>query len=1043
MEFKKRYLRIFSSSTFSDMHAERDILLNRVFTRLEREFKKRQIVVDVIDLRWGITKSQAESGKTLEICLREIEKAKETPIFFIGMLGDRYGWDSWNKEEKFLHFLKQNNKYEKILQKSTLGISATELEMEYAFFDNSQNYQNRAFLYFRESKLSKSVHLENYIADETAEKKIKLHNLKEKIKQSNIVSYTYYRSFQSFEDKVYQQLFDAVNTLFPYNQTPSKLEYIRNENRTFASSRKKVYIPSKEYQEILDDFMHNDQNNKLLIYGESGIGKSTLIANYLDYLRDNSDYFIIERYIGLHDSGDLKLTLWGVLLELEERFSLENNFDIEKIEDEFELLLKKIPPIKILIVFDGLNQLKDGQWSKLEWISKKLPQHVKFIVSTINPLKRLKNFKVLKVKFWNLNQKSDFIDIFLKNNYGKELEYKDYILNQVHTKNPLFFKTLLNELRLYGDFENLKEQLQWYLEAKTPIELFNKVFQRLEDVYNHDSNELVQKVLSLLYVSREGLSENNIIDILNWSGENITQYLLSPLIFAIDEHLINKDGYLSFFHSYIYDAVKLKYTYLHDDSRKLIIDFFSTKEINRQEKFNNFFDIDKPSQQIINELPYQLLVLGNKELLQYWLLNIMFFTSITNLERIKYLEFIGKENDFFSLLNIKLKQLKTQNREDKKKLFLILIQIGIFTRDFMSVQNYRVSKKILEKSLYLANELKLFDLIVIAKLNLAQLYYRKGNTGEYLLARNYYIELMKILEEKNDENQLKMVYKHLAYLYFKTTSNYKLAVTLYLKSIKIIKNEKINNEIELVEVYNLLSLVFLHKGYYCRVKILHCRILSVYQNYYEPREISMANIYNNISGYHYRTKSYRKSIYFCLKALNIRKRSLSRTHIDTATSYQNLAMIIMKEYLINQNAITQELKRRYILTLEKLFKVSHQSYIALFTENNKAVFTSFINQNLFLTTIKKDYKQAKHYLNKAEKILSEIIDDKNHEDYASLYRHLSEIHFIEREYKTSLKYIDKTIKIYIYLFGLSNHHTQEANDFKEKVINIFQDEKNR
>jgi hypothetical protein len=45
---------VFITSTFRDMHAERDWLRTRVFPELEERLRDRRIHLEPIDLRWGI-----------------------------------------------------------------------------------------------------------------------------------------------------------------------------------------------------------------------------------------------------------------------------------------------------------------------------------------------------------------------------------------------------------------------------------------------------------------------------------------------------------------------------------------------------------------------------------------------------------------------------------------------------------------------------------------------------------------------------------------------------------------------------------------------------------------------------------------------------------------------------------------------------------------------------------------------------------------------------------------------------------------------------
>jgi hypothetical protein len=66
-------VRVFISSTFRDMHVERDHLVKVVFPRLRQWCEQRRLHLVDIDLRWGVTKEDADNGKATEICLREID----------------------------------------------------------------------------------------------------------------------------------------------------------------------------------------------------------------------------------------------------------------------------------------------------------------------------------------------------------------------------------------------------------------------------------------------------------------------------------------------------------------------------------------------------------------------------------------------------------------------------------------------------------------------------------------------------------------------------------------------------------------------------------------------------------------------------------------------------------------------------------------------------------------------------------------------------------------------------------------------------------
>src|SRR5688572_9897766 len=82
-------IRVFISSTFRDMHAERDYLSRIVFPELRSRCLRRGTDFVGLDLRWGVTEEESRARGALAICLDEIEKCRP---FFVCLLGDRYGW---------------------------------------------------------------------------------------------------------------------------------------------------------------------------------------------------------------------------------------------------------------------------------------------------------------------------------------------------------------------------------------------------------------------------------------------------------------------------------------------------------------------------------------------------------------------------------------------------------------------------------------------------------------------------------------------------------------------------------------------------------------------------------------------------------------------------------------------------------------------------------------------------------------------------------------------------------------------------------------
>ena len=121
-----RTVRVFISSTFRDMQAERDHLVRFVLPRLREELLRRRIHLVDVDLRWGVTAEQ----DALEVCREIIDECRPR---FICMLGGRYGWIPPGEER-----------------------SITADEVHYAALDRLDVDQYRYF-YFRDRAATESI----------------------------------------------------------------------------------------------------------------------------------------------------------------------------------------------------------------------------------------------------------------------------------------------------------------------------------------------------------------------------------------------------------------------------------------------------------------------------------------------------------------------------------------------------------------------------------------------------------------------------------------------------------------------------------------------------------------------------------------------------------------------------------------------------------------------------------------------------------------------------------------------------------------------
>ncbi|XP_071342720.1 NACHT domain- and WD repeat-containing protein 1 [Trachinotus anak] len=86
-------IRVFISSTFTDMSSERKALLERAYPEVLSFCRSLGLVFEVVDLRWGIRNVTSGDHKSCETFLQEIETCKRISAgpAFVALLGNRYG----------------------------------------------------------------------------------------------------------------------------------------------------------------------------------------------------------------------------------------------------------------------------------------------------------------------------------------------------------------------------------------------------------------------------------------------------------------------------------------------------------------------------------------------------------------------------------------------------------------------------------------------------------------------------------------------------------------------------------------------------------------------------------------------------------------------------------------------------------------------------------------------------------------------------------------------------------------------------------------
>ena len=583
-----RLIRIFISSTFRDFMGERDEMVKRVFPELRRRCKARFIELLEVDLRWGITEEQSRQGATLNICLQEINRCRPSlPVFFIGLLGERYGWvpppDYYPMdmlEDPELGWVREH----------VGGKSVTELEILHGVLNNLAMAE-RAFFYFRQDGYEKRhwweiaesyPHLKpedftNEKEDGPIVAKARQTSLKERVLKSGLKhAAKLYETPEQVAAMVREDLWRHIDTAFPASEVPDALEQETLDHQVFRDSRIRAYTEREGLFEELDAHAEGNGTNVRVVLGESGSGKSALLAAWLARHENRVVFF---HFTGATpQSVSAEALLRRLLATLRKRGVVSAS---EQIPENGQAMAALLPSWmeKLsdagggVILLDALNQMSRARDRELWWWPKQWPENVRVVFSTLpgDAWREMERRgwtgaeQCLAVPPLRAEEKHSIMNLYLEQ-FSRSLEkaLQEKILDALQTANPLFLRTVLDELRLRSRHEDLGSNLEAMLRCADPAALFVYVLKNLErDFTPAEHPGMVHTALGLMGVSRRGLAESEFLELLSSEekpmARPLPRHYWAPLFLALEDSLVSREGQLSFFHDYLRQAVWREY----------------------------------------------------------------------------------------------------------------------------------------------------------------------------------------------------------------------------------------------------------------------------------------------------------------------------------------------------------------------------------------------------------------------------------------------------------------------------------------------------
>ena len=1002
-----REMRIFLSSTFSDMDAERTALI-KTFDTLKIEVNQRNVTLSVVDLRWGVTEEEARSGKVLSVCFEEIEHSHP---FFIGLLGSRYGTSpSLSELEKNPEL---EERYPWIRKDIEDGMSITEMEIQYGILRNSHDVDAAFFI-----KATPGT-----VPDDN----VQLTRLKEKIKSQNRFSHDEYHSIDDLCYKLEQAIRNILDKHFPVSEF-NALDSERTTQKAYINSRHGFYQRQQADFDRLDTFLTSDETH-LVITGPSGMGKSALIANWLKEQENKQPpCHIIYHFVGNSFSGsDYHEVLQHICNEIYNLYGLERReYMNEKLEDEAQRILLEAGQTGklLLVVIDGINQIIDRDYSKLlNWLPQ-APKTTKYLFSTLDDDETMATFKrrgypLYQISALDQNQRKQFILEYL-GNVGKHLtpEQLNRILEDPENENMLVLRTLLDELICFGSYDRLDERIDYYLSASSIEDFFDRMLQRMEDDYKE-----VPRILSLIALSENGMTEDELQAIIKLRPVDIHLFYCT-----FYNHTVTRGGLITFAHKYVTDAIWGRYSLNNPEKakpyRQQIIDNFSNnttiaKRRRISELAFQYYNTDNTEELYKIIMSFEAFVLFNKTdqgsetMARYW--RRLLAISPEKYQLRAYLDLPFNSISFNDLPYIQMGEFVLTYFGDTKTC-LMYYQTYIL----MGVDSGNDNSENMD----------------IAYNNIGMVY---DSQGDYLKALEYHFKVLAISERTlGREGLIAASYNNIGRTYT-NQGNYPKALEYYFKALTICERIYDADHPKIAVTNFNIGFVYYSLEDYQHALEYYFKGLTRIERALGTEHLKTATSYNNIGAVYDSLEDYPKALEYYFKALNIRKRILGSNHPTIATLYNNIGSVYNSQ---GDYQHSLEYNFRGLTIIERFLGAEHPETAGSY--NNIGLV--YYNQG--------DYTKAFEYYFKALNIRERILGSE-HPDTASSYNNIGYVYYNQGDYQHSLEYYLKALTIDLRVFdtnslriardynniGLSYHYQMnysQAFENYQKALDIFE-----
>ncbi|KAF2893747.1 hypothetical protein ILUMI_12441 [Ignelater luminosus] len=293
-----------------------------------------------------------------------------------------------------------------------------------------------------------------------------------------------------------------------------------NQQTSFCQKAAQCSVNREKTLNDIKSYITSDSTSPLVIFGPGGCGKSTLLARIAQCCQTwQTEAFLILRFVGISAQSS---TIEQLLSSITNQCSIltygHKCYCAHNIETYSKVLPTLLTAIclqrPLILLIDGIDQVKSFSSYTINWLPVKLPDNIKLILSVAEESKMFQDIKAkvdsknfIKMSPLGENEaKGILMSSVMQYNHSVNSRIQDCVLKSVQECTlPLYAKVLAWQTSWWADKEhdivpkgNVNDQLSQMLEE---LEKILGVIQ-------------VQHALAILTSTKHGIMDSEMIDLL-------------------------------------------------------------------------------------------------------------------------------------------------------------------------------------------------------------------------------------------------------------------------------------------------------------------------------------------------------------------------------------------------------------------------------------------------------------------------------------------------------------------------------------------------